>query len=675
MGKKFLVLSIVLMLLGSFLVTQNVEGSALPPVTVRRTVMLILIHLGKAQEGFSVDYSEYPTQETPIIDDRTLYLLVTPKVFQIPLNNVVNEVDAGTVFLNIKRILSLTQSYLAENKLDTYFDNGKKAIIERLNGMADVQKLGESMKVTQAVVSEGFFEIYLLWPDPDNIRPHMGKIVARAVELEKDKEIQQYIGVDKKPWDVKTISSLAYLAGLSVLLESFEPWQLKGQGNIAYYDQWKAYAAATGKSGAIEFVKELTRLNLALETLVEAYLGGVKIDLADPYQAGLVTTWSQRVFQLLHAMNYNPATERYERKIDFSTARLAVEGMLKAGPGPDGIRKALEDAWRIRILSPMDDRQREPLDKWAGLIQSYVAGGLSVEYAKANVLSIIKEGKVGGELKDGKLTGGIDLRTEVGRLYTTLYGGTFDPASAAGNAIYFGWATNIASVLHQYNLFGNKEKDLAQAATSTIAVMNNVIAENKRLFNMVNDYLLRGLANLRFEEGWMAGVGTYWGMIFTALKNKKGPAEAYRAVAEELSIRKEIWDAVRDKAGMVDFQGIVDSMFQEKGGYWLSVMNSFERLLDYSKGKTSRDQSKATILENIKGLRYDAEHAQKFTNVSRVLTNINPGGKLPMSLDEYLAGGGPYMSLGQEPFDESIPIVPAVEPGVPSILNGTGFAW
>jgi len=428
---------------------------------------------------------------------------------------------------------------------------------------------------------------------------------------------------------------LVYFAQLGVLLESFRPWQLKALGNITYYEQWKAYAAATGQPSTIDFIKELTRVSLELKPLVETYLGGVKIDITNPYQAGRVTSWSQRVFQLLHARNFNPATEKYEKNIDFPTAKAGIVEMLKAGPE---VKRALEDTWKISIISLTDDYERAILDKWAGLIQYYIAEGIETQRAKATVLSIIREGKVEG----------INLQEAVGRLYTDLYGGKFDLTSyGTARDIYFGWATNIASILHQYKLFGNKEKDLQQAAQTTIEVMNNLIAEDKKLFKMVSDYLLRGEGDIDFAEGWMAGVGTYWGMIFTALKRKMGADKAYQAVQEELAIRKQIWDKVRAKTDMQTFQLIVTSMSIEEGGYWLSVMNNFERLLDYSKGKTSRDESLKKILGEIeKNLTYDKD-TKKFTNLLWVITKINPSGKLPMSLDEYLAGGGPYMSLGQ----------------------------
>ncbi|MCM8783173.1 MAG: hypothetical protein NC818_00115 [Candidatus Omnitrophica bacterium] len=405
-------------------------------------------------------------------------------------------------------------------------------------------------------------------------------------------------GFDKGNWF--HVSEALYWAGTLQILSSNTPDTYQREGLNLLKEQAEAILGKTlGKGSrfstqeAIEVTSKMIRAGTELISYVEKYIGR-KIDLAQSYDKGLLSSYVDGIFGRIRNLYYNPATKTW-KPVDYNSVftkaindmkKVIDIGVNKIGNsvylaffkdkgGSDYMAKMR--AYNVVMGSQWDEAQhvRAILNSWSYHvinIEDYTGNPTGALNLVKTLLEYDKgEGKVFKDKVDTFLGIKLNLLRE------------FRHQQAYSNMVSL-----IGEVLSRADYFKISQGNIDQAYNAVKEMLDLAQGKDtggKTLLDKIAGYLFPSISGARRDSlemtstlygGTISGIATFWTQVLYARTKQLGDFnKAMAYVDAQLSARKEIRQALEKKFGIPLMINPAEIKYED-----LRLLNLFESVLD-----------------------------------------------------------------------------------------------
>jgi hypothetical protein len=426
---------------------------------------------------------------------------------------------------------------------------------------------------------------------------------SKAIDLAYSVEMKKYLGGDVDVNNPEHLSALLYFGQLQDTLIKLFPVELikMGYGKIlaqveAIENDWFTRADKKGRiidskpdiSDATVSKYISTRLDLA--TIFQAKLNevdyyGRQLSITDSYEAGLINSWVDAVFDKMREKNYNPVSQSFTGSYTLAQATASIENFID-------IAKDLKPAMEAVYGSlPITDKGRAG-EHARNLVNIY-----------SNLALTLQENGVATDKKDAvekvsKLLPGVSNGAALLNKFKELYAAagvsksdSYFKTEQDGQMAYAGFLTVAVSMLDYDNYFGignESFEDIFGSDGELVKMINTGLEMG--LVDKVKEYLGES-GDLSMDEGYIAGIYTFWNQVLYAAVENLGEENGKDYVWQQLDARTELRQALQDV-------GIYEANNARTAG----ILGAFERGLDGSLSNLQSSLDEVINLINSQGI-------------------------------------------------------------------------
>ncbi|MCD6220448.1 hypothetical protein J7K43_08715 [Candidatus Calescamantes bacterium] len=419
-------------------------------------------------------------------------------------------------------------------------------------------KMGEFLKRT-------IIRSLIMGASPDDVTESLYS----GIELSEFTPLKDYLGGEIDVSNPYHLQQLLYWGQVKYLLDNFTPQQLvaNGYGNLVReIEALKATALIkTDPKGIIvasqnfpekvadEYISTWLQIATELVPKLESFYGKT-LNIYDPYDAGIIGSWVSAVFEKFREKRYDPVSQDFSLGSTDYTLDSAKKAIFRFVELAGDLKQKLVDAGYGELPITKDTSKgawaRDIVNLYSNIAlfleeENLTAGKDSLEL----VAQLLPNGEKGSALANKLVE--LYKRCGVEKEVTDFYK-SFQKRGNPHDWMAYGGFINLGTQIYRYaNYFGLDKKNLDFDAiwgeNGEVAKMIQ-LGLDMGLPEKIKDYLgISADRRLPIEEGYIAGIYTFWNQVLYAVANSvDDPELAKRYVWAQLDARKKIREELQN---------------------------------------------------------------------------------------------------------------------------------
>jgi len=426
---------------------------------------------------------------------------------------------------------------------------------------------------------------------------------SKAIDLADSVEMKKYLGGSIDANNPEHLSALLYFGQLQYTLTALPPAELvrMGYGKIlaqveAIEKDW--FTRADKKGRIIDSKSDIsdatiskyisTRLDLA--TIFKAKLNqvdyyGRQLSMTDSYEAGLINSWVDSVFDKIREKNYDPVNQSFTGSYTLAQATASIENFIDIAKDLKPAMEAVYGSLPITDKGHAGEHARNLVNIYSNLALTLQENGVVAN--KQDAVTKVSQLLPGVSNGVGLLDKFKELYAAAGVSKTDSYFKT----DKDGQMAYAGFLTAAVSMLDYDNYFGIGSESFEDIFGSDGELVNMIdMGLEMGLVDKVKEYLgERG--DLSIDEGYIAGIYTFWNQVLYAAVENLGQEDGKDYVWQQLDARTELRQALQDVG-----------IYESNNARTVGILGAFERGLDGSLSNLQSSLDEVINLINSQGI-------------------------------------------------------------------------
>jgi len=312
---------------------------------------------------------------------------------------------------------------------------------------------------------------------------------------------------------------------------------------------------------------------------------GRQLSMTDSYEAGLINSWVDSVFDKIREKNYDPVNQSFTGSYTLAQATASIENFIDIAKDLKPAMEAVYGSLPITDKGHAGEHARNLVNIYSNLALTLQENGVVAN--KQDAVTKVSQLLPGVSNGVGLLDKFKELYAAAGVSKTDSYFKT----DKDGQMAYAGFLTAAVSMLDYDNYFGIGSESFEDIFGSDGELVNMIdMGLEMGLVDKVKEYLgERG--DLSIDEGYIAGIYTFWNQVLYAAVENLGQEDGKDYVWQQLDARTELRQALQDVG-----------IYESNNARTVGILGAFERGLDGSLSNLQSSLDEVINLINSQGI-------------------------------------------------------------------------